>query len=443
MILKFMTGLVAVGALAASLVWASDIPVHTPGSAEVFRSTVTPARQNVACPNPLEIPVGSISSGDADLDSGSDDVKREVFTAGSRDDLRDGLSSDALAAATLERVGGGDIAGLAAASCALPQLDQWLVGGATTLGASARLVLSNPSDAPVEVSVTSYGLLGESDDPMTVVVGPLSQESLLLEGTIAETPALVLHLAATGTGVTAHLQDSRLDGFEPAGTDWVGAGDPPANTTVIPAVGLSDPTADASTAVVSLLAPDGATATLVLVTEDGIVDWPGTSGLVLDPGVVTEIPVPAVAAGAIEVRADAPVVAAALSRVSRDSQVGREGVLASDLMWVAGQSDSDARRTLIALTDDPTLFVYSATHQGVTVTNQDGDVVAKQDIAARTIVLLTVDATAGDELTVPAGFAWAQVVSDDDGYMTAVGPTDTEVRDLEVAVTVGGYVPVP
>ena len=441
MIARILSGLAAVGVLVAGVVVADAIPTHTPSPSPVDSSAVAPAQQSVACPGPLEIPVGDISSGDANLDSGSDDIQRETFTAGSSTDVGGGVASDAPIAATVERVGGGDIAGLAAVTCVRPTLDQWLVGGATTLGASARLVLTNPADAPVEVTVTSYGPIATGAEPIMIVVGPQSQKSVLLEGTIPENPALVLNIASNGTGVVAQVQDSRLDGFEPAGTDWVTRGADPATSIVIPAVGPSNPADDGSSAKVSLLAPDGATVKLTLVTADGIVAWPGTAGLVLDPGVVTEIPVPALTLGAVEISADAPVVAAAMSRVSRPSQTGRDGAKALDSMWVAGQTPTDAPTSLVAVTDSPVLSVYSDTHQSVSVTNQSGEVVASMDVAARTVQRVTVDARAGDVLTVGSGFEWVQVIHADNGFVTAVAPTATEVADLDVAVTVNGYVP--
>lgn len=441
MILRVVTAVAAAGVLAAGVVLADALPTYTTAPATVDHVSVAPLQQSVACPGLLEVPVGDISSGDADLDSGSDDIQRQTFATGPTVDVDGGIASDAPIAATTERVGGGDIAGLAAVTCVRPSLDQWLVGGATTVGASARLVLTNPAAAPVEVTVTPYGPIESGTEPIVIVVGPQSQKSTLLEGVIPENPALALNITSTGTGVVAHVQDSRLNGFEPAGTDWVTRTADPATSIVIPAVGPSDPTVEGGSARVSLLAPTGAKVSLTLVTKDGIREWPGTAGLVLDPGVVTEVSVPSLTAGAVEVNADAPVVAAAVSYVARDSQTGRTGSVAFDSMWVAGQSMPDASQSLVAVTDGPELAVYSATHQSVSITDQTGAVVATVDVPARTTRRVTADAVAGAVLTVGPGVEWVQVVSAKDGFVTAVAPTATEVADLDVAVTVDGYVP--
>jgi hypothetical protein len=442
MMARVVTGILAVVVLCGAVVAAGAIPVHVPAEPNVQHRNVTPSEQPVACPGPLEVPVGDISSGDDDLDSGSDDVQRDVFTTGSSDDAGGSVSSDAPIAATIERVGGGDIAGLAAVTCVRPSLSQWIVGGATSLGASARLVLTNPAEAPVEVTITAYGPIGAIEEPIVKVVGPTSAQEVLLEGTIPENPALTLQIDASGTGIVAAMQDSRLNGFEPAGTDWVGPAADPATSIVIPAVGPSVPDEEGGAATVVLMAPEGATAQLTLVTPDGIVEWPGTANLGLEPGVVTEIPVPTVDEGAVEVTADAPIVAAAVSRVARESQTGR-GSAAYDTMWVAGQSAVSSELSLVAVTDSPELSVYSATHQEITVTNQAGDVVATRDIPARTVQRVQVDAVAGDILTMSQGVQWAQVVQTTGGFLTAAAPAATELSDLDIAVTVDTYIPAP
>lgn len=443
MIVKILTGVLASASLAGALVIANLVPIGVPGAIQVEHREVTPLAHPAACPGPLEVPVGDISSGDAGLGSASDDVRFDMFAADTPRDVGAGASSEATAAATLERVGSGDLAGLAAISCVRPEFDQWLVGGATTLGSSARLVLTNPSDAPVEANITAYGALGVIGEPFVMVVGPQAQQSLLLEGVIPGNPALVLHIQATGTGVVAAVQDSRLDGFTPAGTDWVGVSAAPATHVVIPAVGPSVPDTAGATAYLTLMAPEGATVDLTLVTEAGIAPWSGTAGLTISPGVVTEIPVPAIGAGAIEIRADSKVVAAAISRVGRKSQIGQPGSVAFDTMWVAGQQASSAPRSVVAVTDSPVLSVYSATHQRVVVTNKQGEQVAAQDVPARTVQRLSVDAAAGDVLTIAAEVSWVELVTGDDNFVSALAPVSTTVPDLDVAVRVDSYIPVP
>ena len=87
---------------------------------------------------------------------------------------------DAIVGAQVERIADGDIAGWAALTCSAPAAEQWLVGGSTALGSSARLVLTNPSTAPSEVTVTLYGPLGRVEDTFVVPVVPIRTASLNL-----------------------------------------------------------------------------------------------------------------------------------------------------------------------------------------------------------------------------------------------------------------------
>ncbi|WP_284328608.1 DUF5719 family protein [Demequina litorisediminis] len=150
-------GLVA----AASLV---NLPeAAEPVAAEVQEIAVTPTALPLACPGPLEVPVGAIESGDADLDAGSDDRTFTVSPDGV--DMGEGTAVDSAVASQIERVGGGDIAGLAGASCTAASQDQWIVAGSTSLGSSARLVLSNSSEASVRARVTLHGPTGQARRP--------------------------------------------------------------------------------------------------------------------------------------------------------------------------------------------------------------------------------------------------------------------------------------
>src|SRR5690606_21698813 len=54
----------------------------------------------------------------------------------------------------------GDLRGLAAAPCQTPTTEQWLLGGSTELGSSARLVLQNPNRTAATVEVEVWGPAG-------------------------------------------------------------------------------------------------------------------------------------------------------------------------------------------------------------------------------------------------------------------------------------------
>ncbi|WP_062302791.1 DUF5719 family protein [Demequina subtropica] len=428
--------LLAAGAAIVAVVVSGRIVADEPAERATTVAEVIPAVQPLACPGPVEIPVGDIDSGDPDLGSGSGERTYDVEGEGA-DPVGVGFLSEGDVAASLERIGTGDVAGIAAAACVAPVRDQWLVGGSTALGASARLVLTNPSDASTEATVTLYGGLGEIEEHAVVSIAPGAQQDLLLEGIAAEVPALAVHVVATGAGIVAHLQDSRLDGFQAAGTDWVTRGAQPGTSLVVPGVGVSGE----ATATLRLLAPEGADVALTLAGEDGAAEWGGVSALELEPGVVTEVEVPAVASGAIEIEADAPVVAGALVTVPREVVDGPDDALAADLAWTPAQpADDGAARSVMIAEHVTALAVHASASGEVAFTDATGAVVASASMTAGSSRLIEVDLPAGTVVTGPAGAAWIAIATDEPGFIGTLVPRRTDVESTQVAVSQRGYV---
>ncbi|WP_156164965.1 DUF5719 family protein [Demequina silvatica] len=434
--IRRLTVLGAATVAVLAVVASGRLAVEEPAVAPAFDGQVTPAVQPVACPGPVDIPVGDIDSGDPDLGSGSDDrTYQELGDGGSPAGA--GFLATGDAGASVERIGTGDVAGLSAATCLDPARDQWLVGGSTALGASARLVLTNPSDASTEATVTLYSGLGELEEHAVVSIAPGGQQDLLLEAVVAEVPALAVRVVATGAGVVAHLQDSRLDGFQPAGTDWVGRGAQPATRLVIPGIGAPE----GATTTLRLLAPEGASVDLALAGDGGLVAWGGVSGLELDPGVVTEVEVPAIASGAVEIRADAPVVAAAMRTVPREVVDGPADAVASDLVWLPAQDVSDGMPRSVMATDHVTALTVHADSAGeFSLTDAAGEVVASATLAARSTATLELAVPAGEVLTGGAGFTWSLALADDPGFVAALVPRRTDVVSTPVTVGQRPYV---
>lgn len=426
-------------ALVGAAVAAAEIPAAEPSQRDPFVATVDPAVQPLGCPGPVTIPVGDISSGDDVLDSGSDDVTFEAV-GDNREPADDGFRAAATAAAQVERVGSGDVAGISAAACTAPVRDQWLVGGDTTVGSSARLVLTNPADTSTEVTVTYFGALGPLESRSVVTVAAASQATVLVEGVAAEAGALAMRVTATGAGVAAALQDSRLDGFQAAGTDWVGPTATPGTRLVVPTAGTRTATGES---VVRLLAPDGATVTMALAGEDGFVTWGGVAGLVLEPGVVTEVPVPAVMMGAIEIAADAPVTAAVRTRVSRTVTDGPADATRWDLTWVAAQVATDgSARAAIAASHVSSVEVYAARAGTFVLTGADGTEYAHVDLRARDVASVPLEVPPGTVLEAEGEYAWALTLSDSPGFVGTLSPRRTLVEPLVFDVTHAGHIEV-
>ncbi|MFV0286542.1 MAG: DUF5719 family protein [Demequina sp.] len=422
-------GLVA----AASLV---NLPeAAEPVEAEVQEIAVTPTALPLACPGPLEVPVGAIESGDADLDAGSDDRTFTVSPDGV--DMGEGTAVDAAVASQMERVGGGDIAGLAGVSCTAASQDQWIVAGSTSLGSSARLVLSNSSEASVRARVTLHGPTGQLADPTSITLGPGSQQSILLEGVEAEVPALAIQVESGGVGVSAALQDSRLTGFVAAGTEW-STGTSTFTDQIVP---IAAPVTDEAPGSLRVVAPEGADLPLTLLGEDGTESWLSGTTVTVDEGAVTDIGIPEGGVAAVRVESTTPVAAAAMVSVAREAPADSGADNALDLAWTEGQEPTEVERGLV-VPEGATTIVAAATSGGhLTLTDAAGETVVDEDIAAGHTVQIPVDVDAGTVVTSSDPVAWTLRVDDADaGYVTTLSPQPTTVPDRVVRVVPGPYV---
>jgi len=439
MIARVVARALALCAVLASIVIGGAIAKDQGSTGDTSTSvTVTPARQDVACPGPLVTPAGGTGT-DPELGGAATGVTRGSYLGGNMRDVGKGKASDALVGAQVERVSGGDISGLAALTCTAPRTDQWIVAGASTVGSSARLLLSNPSQSAVEATVVAYGELGELDS-RTVAIGPDAQQEVLLEGVVVDVASLAVHVTATGTGVVAAMQDSRLNGFQPAGTDW-GTASALASSLAIPGVGTGGSPNQSAT--VRVVAPEGATVRMSLSTPDGDAVWEGVASLALDPGVVIELPVPAVDVGTVVINSDKPVVASALVTRTRAATAGVEGDTAQELRWIPAQATAgDEERATVAVGYDETAVVFAANAGTFTLKDADGATVATATVPAGGTVTLPLSATPGTTLTAAGAFAWTVLVSDGD-YLATLSPTRTTIDDLDVEVRQVPYGPVP
>jgi hypothetical protein len=438
MIAKAVTGVLVFSAVIGALVAGSRMPIEEPRSPSETTVSVTPARQDVACPGPLTTPSGGTGT-DPELGGAPTDVTRSTYLDGTARPVGAGQASDAVVGAAVERVGGGDITGLAAVTCTAPLTDQWLVGGATVVGASARLVLANPSDTSVEATITAYGELGALDS-REVAIGPDAQEEVLLEGVVVDVAALAIHISATGTGVVAAMQDSRLDGFQPYGTDWVTASAVGADL-VIPGVGTGGSAAE--TATVRLVAPEGATARLTLSTPEGSAVWEGVAALELEPGVVVEVAIPAADEGTVVVAADAPIAAAAIVTRGRTATAGVEGARARELRWVATQDPNDeSERAAVAVGYSARVVVFAKRTGTFLLTDQSGREVARAELSLGETASVPIDVAPGTVLVANGAFSWA-IVTEDGELATSTTPTRTTIEAKDIVVRQERYVPSP
>jgi len=244
-----------------------------------------------------------------------------------------------------ELVGEGDFVGLAAANCDVANGDSWLAGGATTVGRTTLISLTNPSEVPATVDLELFGENGAIVAPGTsgIIVPADGQRVLSLAGFQPDIVSPVVHVTSTGGQVSATLQQAIVRGLQPGGVDIVQSVSELSTATVIPGVvvtGLEavqalrtggDPQFDDVETAVRVFAPGEGTVSLTVnvIPENGA-DTGTSFQIDVDAGRVTDLPIEQLATGSYTISIDSsePVVASA--RVT--SALGA----ATDFAWFAG-----------------------------------------------------------------------------------------------------------
>ena len=152
-----------------------------------------------------------------------------------------------------------------------------------------------------------------------------------------------------------------------------------------------------------------------------------------------------IATRAIEIDADADVLAAARTVVQRSSDVGLEGQTATDFMWVAAQPvPTTAESTAACVAYAPGLggaiVAYSPVSTTVTVLDGVGAVVAETPVAARTVARIPLDLPAGTAVSITGRAAWVVTVRQDPGFLAAMAPARPEVDPMEITTVDRSYV---
>ncbi|WP_145225889.1 DUF5719 family protein [Rudaeicoccus suwonensis] len=215
--------------------------------------------------------------------------------------------------------------GLNLQQCGVPTRDAWLFGGGTDKGRVARLVLANPGATPVTVDAAVVGTTGvdATSSVHALVIPPGARKTVVLGALAATLQAPAVHVTSVGGGVVAALTDSWMSGETPVGESTSGPAAPAATSQVLPAV-----TVGAVAPQVRVAVP-GASEAIVRVRAVN------ASGAVLDDqvqtiaaGTTAAITPTGLQAGtyAVQVTADEPVVAGALTRTAAS------GV--SDIAWL-------------------------------------------------------------------------------------------------------------
>jgi len=350
-------GVAGLAATAAVLAAVAGVPFSTAQAKPASRVvTPVPATATAACPGalltlssdasssavsatgtPSVVSGGSATPGSAAL--GTPDLTGGGNApTGLQLPARDG-GEPLLAAAQSLAVSTPELRGLAVASCGQPDYDQWLVGGATSLGQTTFVLLSNPGDVAATVNLAVYFEQGEAAGAggQGIVVRPHTQRAIALSGLAPNASATVVHVSSTGGTVSAELQQSAISGVTPQGVDWVGPAAAPAKNLVIPGVTVAAPAAGASDADddalpalrVMPVGSQDAKLTIGVRPETGSRGGEATT-VTVSHGVVSEVPLDKVGKGTytVTIASSTPVVAAVRSTTT-DAKKG------TDFAWYA------------------------------------------------------------------------------------------------------------
>ncbi|MCX7521070.1 DUF5719 family protein [Microbacterium sp. STN6] len=469
---RAVAGVVGVGVVAAVIGAAALMPLpgHSIGPA-VVPVTPVPTDQQLVCPGPLlALAADSTNAGSAASFGSPSTVSGSLAASGSgagsgtgtelgtvqESRLKSGgvgsgapllvtvpvadgsTTAPLVAGGQSQRATEDDIAGLATSACGVASADSWLVAGATTIGQTSLVLLTNPTQVSATVDLTVYGEAGpvESAGATGVTVPAGQQKVVPLAGIAPNVAAPVVHVRTRGGEVLASMQQSFEQGIQPRGVELSASTLGPSTEQRVPGVmvrtskaidaGQSDEEYDVNQPALRVLVP-GAKAAHVSVSAVG---ESGTEAgnaytATLKPGVVTEIPLTQLPDGdyTLTVTSDAPVVAAARTATVGSSSgtsgsSGASGSSASaaaheDFAWFTASAPLPAR-FLAAVApgagDSVRLHLVnpSATDAAVSVTPPSGP-------ASR------IEIPAGSAVSLPAQRDGVYVVSGAAGLVASVG----------------------
>ncbi|HVM28713.1 MAG TPA: DUF5719 family protein [Mycobacteriales bacterium] len=148
-----------------------------------------------------------------------------------------GSAAAGLAAQSTALVTAGPVRGLAVARCGAASPDRWLLGGGTTVGESAVLLLVNPDLEPAVVDVTVLSAEGTADarPGRGLTVPALGQLAVPLDVLAPERSRLAVRVQAVRGRVASAVRHERSDGVVPRGVAYAAAAaDGPAEQVTVP-----------------------------------------------------------------------------------------------------------------------------------------------------------------------------------------------------------------
>jgi hypothetical protein len=323
----------------------------------------------------------------------------------------------------------GNDRGLVTAACMPAAASSWLLAGGAEPGRRQRLVLSNPGPNPVTVDLDVLGVNGlvQSPNGRGLVVGPHARTVVLLNAITGSEPSPVVHVVAQGGEVAAVLNDTWLDGVIPRGGDDALPVAAPAREQLIAGVAVDG----RATLRIAVPGDNEAVVESRVLTASGPKSLPnnGVTRVAAHSSKDVDLSALPPDAYAVQVRADVPVVAAAM--IDRRLPTGTS----SDLAW-SGASAPITSLAGMALSAGPgapgilgrldLAATYDPASVLVTTVGADGQIGTKElAIGADSVTTLALDGATSVWVTPRTGVVRAAVLSwssDVGGVLVSVTP---------------------
>lgn len=345
-----------------------------------------------------------------------------------------------LAAAQIQAIDTEGLRGSAGSACVEPTNEQWLIGGATTVGVSTTLSIGNPGTVPASVQIQVYDELGPVAPVQTagVIVAPGAEQTVSLNGYAPEKAQIAVRVTSTGAPVAASLGVGQTSGISPYAVSSVTRQIEPESTLVIPGIvnvsdhghGPSDSGEDDDFPVaVRVLAPGGesGTAALRAVDKHGKSTDLGTVPFADEAVSETTLPHWPEGAEALIVEADAPVIASALASATVEDEHDYEWLTPAPLI----SADAPAAAAIV---DGGQLVLVNPGLEEAEVTIESADGSGKpagQRIPAGAAVVVKAPSSALITSTVPVS-AGVRYVSG--GHIAGYPVIAPDPRDGELTV---------
>lgn len=146
--------------------------------------------------------------------------------------------SKLLNASQFQNAAGATLQGLAATNCQLPSNDLWLLGGDTTTGREALLILRNTSEVDATVSLEIFSEAGSVEAPGLNGIAVVAGKSTVvpLSGVVPKTKTFITHVMSKGGAIAGWIQQRTVRGLSAGGVDYVSPSPSLSKSQVVPGI---------------------------------------------------------------------------------------------------------------------------------------------------------------------------------------------------------------